>query len=115
MCSGKRSRSTDWALRLIGQCMHADNCGGLGQSVCPDGTCKDPYVSNNQGGSSDICRKPEDIEEQGAFTLNSPLLSISRTSGERSLLSAQAYREYSSVRSRDLCCFDSEGDHPVST
>ena len=92
-----------------------DNCGDLGQSVCPDDTCKDPYVPDNQGGSSDICRKPEDFEEQGAFTLNGPLLSISRTSGERGLLSAQAYREYSSVRSRDLCCFDSEGDHPVST
>ena len=42
----------------------AANCGGLGQHVCPDGTCTAPYGPVNMGGASTICRKPEEVAAQ---------------------------------------------------
>ena len=42
-----------------------DNCGDLGQSVCADGSCKEPYGAVNVGGNDFICRKPEEFEQQG--------------------------------------------------
>ena len=50
---------------LLVEYMGTANCGGLGNEVCADGGCEDPYVPVNDGGASTICRKSEEAPGGG--------------------------------------------------